>query len=136
MRLHGSAVEQSPGSAAALTRVSRSSARVSAMTITASAAGAAASAHTITYSAARSALGLTALSPAATPNPGTYTVPAASGAGGSVRIQLSVYRTHTRVHTLPSTIPAAVDPLGPASASQTSYRPALRRAQPAMRFPA
>jgi hypothetical protein len=102
------------------------------MTITASAAGAAASAHTITYSAARSALGLTALSPAATPNPGTYTVPAASGAGGSVRIQLSVYRTHT----LPSTIPAAVDPLGPASASQTSYRPALRRAQPAMRFPA
>jgi len=106
------------------------------MTITATAA--AAPAHTISYSAAQPALGLTALSPAATPMPGAYTVAtgATSGVGGSVRVQLSVDRTHTRLHTLPSTIPAVVDPLGPASASQTSYRPALRRAQPAIRFPA
>lgn len=108
------------------------------MTITATAAtaNAVASAHTISYSAAQSALGLIALSPAAAPVLGAYTVAAASGAGGSVSIQLSVDRSHTRVHLLPSAIPAAVDPLGPASASQTSYRPALRRAQPAMRFPA
>lgn len=106
------------------------------MTITAT--GAASSAHTISYSAAQPALGLTALSPAATPAPGSYTVAtgATSGVGSSVRIQLSVNRAHTRLHTLPSTIPAAVDPLGPASASQTSYRPTARRAQPAMRFPA
>jgi hypothetical protein len=106
------------------------------ITATATAANAVASAHTITYSATQSANGLTALSPAATPAPGTYMVPAARGTGSSVRIQLSVNQSHTRVHTLPSTIPAAVDPLGPAGATQTSYRPALRRAQAAMRYPA
>ena len=106
------------------------------MTITAT--GAAAPAHTSSYSVARPTLGLTALSPAAAPAPGSYTVAtgATSGVGSSVRVQLSVNRTRTRVHTLPSTIPAAVDPLGPASASQASYRPALRRAQPAKRLPA
>lgn len=103
---------------------------------TATAANTLASAHTITYSAAHSGTSLAALSPVANLAPGTYTVPATRGAGSPERIHLSVNRTHSPVRTLPSTIPAAVDPLGPASATQASYRPALRRAQPAMRYPA
>jgi hypothetical protein len=108
------------------------------MTITApaTAASAVASAHTITYSAAQTATALTALSPSAAPIFGTYTVPATRGTGSPMRIQLSVNPTQAPVRTLPSTIPAAVDPLGPASATQASYRPALRRAQAAMRYPA
>jgi len=106
------------------------------ITATATAANAVASAHTITYSAAQTATALTALSPAAAPTPGAYTVPATRGSGGTVHIQLSVKRTQTPICTLPSTIPAAVDPLGSASATQASYRPALRRAQAAMRYPA
>ncbi len=104
------------------------------MTVTATAASAAA--HTITYSAARPDTGSATLSPATTATPGAYTVPASSGASGPVRIQLSINRDPAPVRTLPSAIPAVVDPLGPVSASQTSYRPALRRAQPAMRYPA
>ena len=91
--------------------------------------------HTISYSAARPTRALTAPSPAA-PAPGTYTVPATSEAGRPVRIQLSVHRTGAPVRTLPTTIPAAVDPLGPSSASQASIKPAPRRARPAMRYPA
>lgn len=106
------------------------------ITATATAANTVASAHTITYSAAHAATNLAALSPVATLIPGTYTVPAARGTASPVRIQLSVNRTHSPVRTLPSTIPAAVDPLGPGSATQASYRPALRRAQAAMRYPA
>ena len=105
------------------------------ITATAAAANAVASAHTITYSAAQSATSLAALSPVATLAPGSYTVPATRGIGSPVRIQLSVNRTHPPVRALPSTIPAAVDPLGPASASRP-LRSALRRAQAAMRYPA
>lgn len=107
------------------------------MTITATAAGTDDSAaHTITYSAVQSsATALTALAPTATPTPGTYTIPAVFRAGGVMRVLLSINRSPAPIRSLPSTIPA-VDPLGPASTSQTSYRPALRRAQPAMRYPA
>ena len=104
------------------------------MTITAAAASAAV--HTITYSATRPDTGFATLSPATAPTPGAYTVPASSGAGGPVRIQLSINRGPATVRALPSAIPAAVDPLGSASASQTSYRPAPRRAQAVMRYPA
>ncbi len=104
------------------------------MTITATAASAAA--HTITYSGTRPDTGSAALSPAIAPLPGAYTIRASSGTDGLVRIQLSINHDPVPARTLPSTIPAVVDPLGPVSASQTSYRPALRRARPAMRYPA
>lgn len=95
------------------------------MTITANAPEA--SAHTVdysaaTYSAAHSAAGSTALSPAV-PIPGSYIVRATSATAGLVHIRLSVDRFPTQLRVSPSMIPAAVDPLGSAGASQASYPP-------------
>ena len=77
-------------------------------------ANAAATAHSIAYSGSA----LTGAAVTASAAAGTYTVLASSG-GRPVAVRVAVERKSARTHVLPTSIPAAVDPLNARASGST-----------------
>jgi hypothetical protein len=82
------------------------------MTITANAATT--TAHTIAYSAQS----LTGAAATASTAAGAYTVLSNSG-GRTVELRISVDRRNAQTHSLPTSVPSAVDPLSSRTSSST-----------------